>query len=285
MTEAAGSVVIVAGAALVHAGIAGVLRDLVERTDVGVFNSWAAKGLFPWNHPAHLGTIGLQADDIELCALATFDDVVLCGVSDDELKRDDLTHSGVRWRDVEPSDLDQLVLPEQIGLAPRPPLFDLLASACAPMYADESSPCSPPRAAADLAVALPPRGLVSADAGRSGFWLGRTFPTRELGSILLPTRAIPGFAATQAATARRTGRFSVAVTDRVDDATESVMQRATDLVIEVWSDDGEEIDTTERITRLTRANAAGGVHVLGLAVRFSDIDVLIGVAGAPLWHP
>ncbi len=285
MTNATGGVVVVAGAALVHAGMAGILRDLVDRTNIGVFNSWAAKGLFPWNHPAHLGTIGLQTGDIELCALATFDDVVLCGVSDDELRRGDLTRSGVRWRDVEPIDLDGLVLSEQPIPTPKPPLFDLLATASAPLYVDQSSPCSPARAAADLAAALPPRGLVSADAGRSGFWLGRTFPTRELGSVLLPTRVTPGFAATQAATVRRTGRFSVAVMDCVDDATESVMERATDLVIEVWCDDGDKLDPSERIGRLREANEARGVHVLSLAVRFSDIDVLIKVAGAPLWHP
>lgn len=285
MSEATGGVVIVAGAALVHAGMAGVLRDLVDRTNIGVFNSWAAKGLFPWNHPAHLGTIGMQAEDIDLCAIATFDDVVLCGLSDDELSRGELTRRGVPWRDVEPGDLDGLLLPEQPVPTPRPPLFDLLASVCAPMYADESLPCSPARAAADLAAALPPRGLVSSDAGRSGFWLGRTFPTRELGSILLPTRATPGFAATQAATVRRTGRFSVAVMDGVDAATESVMARAADLVIEVWSEDGDALTPPDRVARLLEANAAGGVQVLSLGVRFSDIDVLIGVSGAPLWHP
>ncbi|CAB4863101.1 unannotated protein [freshwater metagenome] len=285
MTETTTNVVIIAGATLVHAGMAGVLRDLVDRTDIGVFNSWAAKGLFPWNHPAHLGTIGLQADDIKLAALATFDDVVLCGISDDELPRQSLTAAGVRWRDVAPGELGAEPFTVRSAPTPRPPLFDLLAGACAPMYTDDSLPCNPARAAADLGTHLPAGAVVCGEASRSGFWLGRTYPTRELGSILLPTRRTPGFAATQAAIARRTGRFSVAVLDAIDEPTHHVMQRAKDLIIEVWSEQGPATTPTDRIRTLHQAHAAGGVHVIEIGVRLDEIDVLVAVAGAPLWHP
>ena len=83
--------------------------------------------------------------------------------------------------------------------------------------------------------------------------------------------------------ARRTGRFSVAVVDEIDDATASVLARAADLVVEVWCDEAPEISIDERIARLLEAHRAGGVHVLRLAVRFADIDGLRAVAGEPLW--
>lgn len=281
---AAGGSVIIAGADLLHTGNVGVLRDIVLRTDTGVFNSWAAKGLFAWNHPAHLGTIGLQANDIALAALNTFDDVILCGLSNDELSRDELTNAGVRWRDVAPFDLERESLPVRAEPTARPPLFGAIAAACGPLYADDSTPTSPARAAADLSAALPSGGVVTGDACRSGFWLGRTFPTQELASVMLPTRATPGFAALQAATARRSGRFSVAVVDNLDAATESVLARATDLIIEVWSEHGPLLTTEQRISRLLAAHESGGAHVVELGVRFSDISLLVSVAGAPRWH-
>ncbi|MEI7619608.1 MAG: hypothetical protein WCK14_13405 [Actinomycetota bacterium] len=280
-----GGTVIIAGAELLHTGNVGVLREIALRTDTGVFNSWAAKGLFAWNHPAHLGTIGLQANDIALAQLSTFDDVILCGLSNDELSRDELTAAGVRWRDVAPFDLDRESLPIRSEPTARPPLFGAIAAACGPLYADPSTPTSPARAASDLSAALPSGGVVAGDACRSGFWLGRTFPTQELASVMLPIRPTPGFAALQAVTARRSGRFSVAVVDQLDAATESVLARATDLVIEVWSEGGPNLTTEQRIARLLAAHETGGTHVVELGVRFSDISLLVSVAGAPRWHP
>jgi hypothetical protein len=276
--------VIIAGAMAVQSGAAGALRNIAARTDIGVLNTWTAKGLFPWNHPAHLGTMGLQERDVELAHLSGFDDVILCGVTDDELPRQRLSDLGVLWRDVSPSDIGDELLPIRSTPTPRPPLFDLIAAVCQPLYADESVPMNPARAASDLAAALPDNGVVCGDANRSGFWLGRSFPTRVLGSVQLPTRPIPGFAATQAAMARRTGRFGVAVVDRIDASTEAVMHRVVDLVVEVWTTDGPALDTTARAERLHRAHAAGGVQVIEVGLRFEGIDALVAVAGEPLWH-
>ncbi len=276
--------VIIAGAELIHAGMAAALRDVVDRTDTGVFNSWAAKGLFPWDHPAHLGTIGLQADDIALCELSTFDDVVLCGVSNDELARAALTAAHVQWRDVAPSELAAHTFPVRATPTQRPALFDAIAAVCSPMYADDALPASPARAAADMSRELPTGGVVCGDADRCGFWLGRTFPTRQLGSVVLPTKVTPGFAATQAAMARRSGRFAVAIVDGLDTATQSVMSHVNELVIEVWSDDGPRRSSHERLEQLRAAHERGGVQVVELGVRFTDIAFLIAVAGAPRWH-
>src|SRR5688500_1849337 len=97
MNGAEPNVLIIAGAEAVQSGAAPVLRDIAERTNIGVLNTWAAKGLFPWDHPAHLGTIGLQVGDLDLAGIANFDDVVLCGVSEDEIPRRSLAAIGATW--------------------------------------------------------------------------------------------------------------------------------------------------------------------------------------------
>ena len=275
--------VVVIGAGGIMAGIAPVIRDLAERTNIGVLNTWAAKGLFPWSHPAHLGTMGLQSGDVELAGLLDHDDVILCGVSDEELPRGKLTALGVRWRDVLPGDLASLPLPIRSEPTPHPALYDALFAVCQPMFADDSLPLNPARAAADLAAALPAGGVVCGDASRSGFWLGRTIPTRDLGSVRLPTRPSPGFAAVQADLVRRTGHFSVAVVDGIDSGTRSVLDRAPDLLVEVWREGGPAMNSAERIERLLVAHDAGGVHVLEVGIRFDEIGRLVEVAGTPLW--
>jgi hypothetical protein len=289
-----GNVVIVVGGEGVQSGIAPVVRDIAERTDIGVFNTWTAKGLFAWNHPAHLGTIGLQAEDIALAGLGGFDEVVLCGVDDAELPRAMLDAHGVRWRDVLPGDLAELSLERRSEPTSRPALYVDLAAVVQPLYADASLPINPARIASDLAAVLPEGGVVAGDAGRSGFWIGRTFPTRVLGSVQLPSRPAPGFAAMQAVMARRTGRFSVAVVDGLDDATLAVIARAKDLVIEIWADAADvvdesavavaDVDADQRLRALADANRSGGVHVQRIVVRNSAIEALVAVAGAPLWE-
>lgn len=275
----AGGAVVVAGGGVVRDGMAGALRELAARTRTGVFNTWTAKGLFPWDSPAHLGTIGLQSGDVELAGLAGFDDVVLVGVEAAELPRPELDECGVRWREVPTHAVDGLDLPVRQVATPRPALYDALAAVCGPLYADDSLPINPARAAADLAAWLPPGGVVCGDADLAGFWLGRTFPTRELASVALPATAVAGFAATQAMIARRAGRTSVAVVAALDQASAAVAARATDLVVEVWTPDGPVLPPERRLARLADAVTAGGVHVVELAVDPRPLARLVELAG------
>jgi hypothetical protein len=280
--------VLVAGGGLVREGGVDALREVVLRTDIGAFNTWTAKGLFPWDAPAHLGTIGLQERDVELAELASFDDVVLVGVDLDELSREQL--QGVRWRDVSPGDLlslDLPVLPAPLG---RPALYGALAAVCQPMYVDDTTPLNPARAAADLSRWRHPENLptvVCGDADRAGFWLGRTFPTPRLGSIVLPAAPVPGFALTQALLASRTRRFGVAVVATLDDASAAIVERAralgVSMIVEVWSDDGPLRTAQERLDALDTAAASGGVTVVETAVRYAAVEELIEVAGRPIW--
>ncbi len=281
-------VVLVAGGGLVREGGVDALREVVLRTDIGAFNTWTAKGLFPWDAPAHLGTIGLQERDVELAELASFDDVVLVGVDTDELSRDQLR--GVRWRDVSPGDLLSLDLPVRPTPLGRPALYGALAAVCQPMYLDDTAPLNPARAAADLSRWRPPDAVTSVvcgDADRAGFWLGRTFPTPRLGSIVLPATAVPGFAVTQALLASRTRRFGVAVVAALDDASAAIVDRAralgVSMIVEVWSEDGPVRSAEQRLTELDAAAAAGGVTVIETAVRYAAVGELIEVAGRPIW--
>ena len=83
------STVLIVGGAVVDAGAGPAIGDLARRTRTGVLNTWRAKGLFRFDDPAHLGTIGLQRDDLLLAGVAgeqrSFDRVVACGVADGEL--------------------------------------------------------------------------------------------------------------------------------------------------------------------------------------------------------
>ena len=52
--------VVLVGGDAVAAGWVPALRSIAVEMRVGMLNTFAAKGLFEWNDPAHLGTIGLQ---------------------------------------------------------------------------------------------------------------------------------------------------------------------------------------------------------------------------------
>lgn len=285
MTNPAIGTIVLAGAGVVRDGVVEELRELVMRTQTGVFNTWAAKGLFQWDNPAHLGTIGLQRDDFALARLADADDVVVVGVDDAEISRAELSTLGVRWRDVTTGDVRSLQLPHRDDFIERPPMYAHLAAVCQPMYADDSLPMNPARAAADLASWMPPESFVTADANIVGFWLGRTFPTRALGSVVLPVVPTPAFAATNALRAARIGQCALVVTDDVDDATTSVLDRAREIgvsmVVEVWKSDGPVLASDERLAQIADASDRGGVHVVEVGIDFTRLAELERVAGPP----
>ena len=275
--------IIVAGGGVVRDGVVHELRELVDRTQTGVFNSWAAKGLFQWDNPAHLGTIGLQRDDLVLAQLNQADEVLMLGMDEAEIPRALLMALGVTWRDVNTNEISALQIDIRETVITRPALYGALAAVCQPMYTQDTMPMNPARAAADLATYMPENAFVTADANICGFWLGRTFPTRQLGSVLLPTNPTPGFAATAALTAARIGQTAVVVTDSIDDVTESVLERARSIgsafVVEVWSQDAQPLSSQDRMLQLQIAMQSGGVVTLALGVDFSRRKDLEEVAG------
>lgn len=260
------------------------VRRFAAATNLGVLNTYGVKGLFRWDDPAHLGTIGLQERDVELAGVLDADLVLGVGLDPRELGPDDL---GANLEVVDPADLDRWA--ERLGRASEPPepgrLYRDLSGALAPLYADESVPLTPAAAAADLAEALPTGGLVCADPGPVGLWVARALPTRVLGSVHVPPVAGRGNAAAVALDAAATGRPVVVATHHpASGEVRAALERATanrwPLVVEVWGDDSVPLASrAERGERLAAAFADGGQHLLGVPVDLSLTRVLVEVAG------
>ncbi|MBI2167896.1 MAG: hypothetical protein HYU28_00110 [Actinobacteria bacterium] len=222
-------IVVLAGPGVVAGGSRAVegLRRLAEAGGLGVVNTWGAKGLFAWQSPFHLGTVGLQDRDWELAGLGEADLILATGLDSHEAPAG-------RWElapsaRVAPRQLADLAAawPLPAGKPERPPLYTRLAEVVQPLYASDRVPLSPARAVADLEAALPEGGVVFADPGLAGFWVARTFPTSELGSVQVPAVAEPGFAAWGALNAGTRGRPAVAVTrDPYDLATDEAVAYA-----------------------------------------------------------
>lgn len=249
-----------------------------------MLNTFGVKGLFRWDDPSHLGTIGLQERDVELAGVLDADLVLAVGLDPLELGPEDL---GPRVTVVEPADLDRWA--ERLGRAPSAPepgrLYRELAGALAPLYADEAVPLTPAAAAADLAEVLPSGGLVCADPGPVGLWVARALPTRVLGSVHVPPVASRGAAGARALEAAATGRPVVLATHQPPSGeVRAALERATanrwPLVVEVWGDDAVPIGSrAERRDRLGAALADGGQHLLGVPVDLALTRVLVAVAG------
>ncbi|MGH9136981.1 MAG: hypothetical protein ACRD0G_08020 [Acidimicrobiales bacterium] len=184
------------------------IRRFAAATRVGVLNTWGAKGLFRWDSPFHLGTAGLQERDFELAGVGEADVVLAVGIDEDESP---IASLGPNVELVEPEGLDDWVAPLRQAQPPeRSRLYSELAAVVGPLYETEGSPAW---AAKCLAETLPPGGLVCADPGPVGFWLARTFPTVEPGSVYVPSRKGAGQAARRAAEAAASGRQVVVVAD------------------------------------------------------------------------
>ncbi len=265
--------VVIVGSASIAEDAAPLLRALAAEFRVGMLNTYAVKGLFAWNDPAHLGTIGLQAGDLELAGVEGAD-VVLVGVPEAEIARSWLESVGANWRDVAATDLAQILV-LNAEPTPRPILYDALAQVCGPLYTADSLPMNPARAASDLAGWLPTDGVVHVGRDMAGFWLGRTFPTRQLGSVRFghwsdgPPATVAIVWGDHLATARAAARAAALA--------------AAGAVVECWTPTGPVLAPLDRLDRLSALVAAGTGAVVELGVDASALDALVAVAGAVLW--
>ncbi len=259
-----------------------MVRGFARRTNLGVLNTWGLKGLFEWDSPFHLGTAGLQERDFELAGVHEVDEVV--GVDLDEAESPRALLGNLT--EVTSHDLDRLA--GRVGRAaaapPRSRLYTELAAVVGPLYADERAPLNPARASADLAAALPSGGLVVADPGPAGLWVARTFPTTELGSVLVPARRSPAAAVTFGAVGARDGRPTIAVTtDPVDGPTAAAIEGARAdglaMVVAVWGTDAPPLSPADHVNALRAALVEPGVTVVPVAVDFGPTRLLVDVAG------
>lgn len=174
----ANPVVVLAGPGVIpHAG---AVRRWAEAANLPVANTWSVKGLFRWDSPHHMGTVGLQARDFELAGFGDADRIIAVGVDERETPRERWALSAVTV--VEPTDLP--------ALGSHPPiepnsLYASLAAVIQPLYTSQKTPPSPAQVLYDLGGDRRTGQVIAARPGPTGFWLGRAFPTTELGSVVI----------------------------------------------------------------------------------------------------
>jgi hypothetical protein len=283
-----GRVVVLAGPGVVDAGAVAALRAFAAAGDLGVANTWGAKGVFAWDSPHHLGTCGLQAGDFELLGFADADAVVCVGLDDDESPRARVALAPTV--DVAPDGLAAATgRVERVGVPLPNELYPRLAAVAQPGYVDAKVPLHPARAVADLGAVLPDGGFLAADPGVAGLWVARTFPTPALTPgaprrVVVPARRESAAAFNRALAAARTGRPAIAVTTAPLDAAtasafDAIAAEALPLVIEAWSAQGHLAHADQHRAQLAAALTAGRPQVLDVPVCLDDTDLLLAAAG------
>jgi hypothetical protein len=267
------------------------LRAFADAAGLPVANTWGAKGVFRWDSPHHMGTCGLQAHDFALLGLGDYDLLLTSGLDPDEAHAARLDALAVPLVDVVPEQLHDLaafVAVRREAAADTNALYRALSSVAQPGYVDDRSPLHPARAVAQLGAARPSGGVVAADPGRAGLWLARTFPTTDLGSVVVPATRADGIGAALALCARARGVAATAViTAPVDETTVAVCELADSMQLGfplfVWGEDGSVRTPSEHEAAcgaLSRAEAATKVERFDVAIDFSLTDALIAAAGA-----
>ena len=264
-------VVILAGAGVIEAGAIADLHRLATRGNIGVANTFDAKGLFAWDSPHHLGTCGLQSQDFDLLDWKAADLIITTGldhVFDTELDLTTVLSGLTTVREVKPEDLKAMVGKVSSANAPINTLYAKIAAIAQPGFVDSSVPLHPARAVADLGQALPAGGLIAAQPGLAGLWVARTFPTPLLTSgeprrVVVPVQNTPGESLRAAIESARQGRTTIAViTDPVDsldrELLEVVRKENLDLVVDIWTSTPDESWLSVEDHRRNIANALSG---------------------------
>jgi thiamine pyrophosphate-dependent acetolactate synthase large subunit-like protein len=283
-----GRVVVLAGPGVIDDGAVEGLRSFAAAGDLGVANTWGAKGVFNWDSPHHLGTCGLQERDFELLGFARADAIVATGIDPDESPLERFALAPVF--DLAPRDLERAAGRVRATGDPLPnELYAQLAAVAQPGYADTKVPLHPARAVADLGAVLPPGGLLAADPGVAGLWVARTFPTPALmpgepRRVVVPARGQPGIAATLALDAARAGRPAIAVTAApLADVHTTVVEHAraegVHLVVVVWSREGHLRVAEEHRERIIGALSGPRAAVVEVPVALDDTAALTRAAG------
>jgi thiamine pyrophosphate-dependent acetolactate synthase large subunit-like protein len=277
--------------ALVGPGVVGAeavadLHALAVSADLGVLNTWGAKGVFDWRSRHHWATVGLQAWDLELGGLPESDLVVLSGIDVDELP---------------PGGLDDhdtvTVAPRSIGpLAERwtrprralttPVLRERLAAVTQDGWARDTRPLWPSRVTRTYGEVVGARGTVTADPGMAGFWVARTFGTTRLGGAVVPARGPAAGAGIAAALVVRLHRVAPVLAvgdgplDELDaELLEAAARLRVGLAVERWAPDGEIADADEHRLRLAEAVASDRPVVLTLSTDPQQHADIVEAAG------
>ena len=147
--------------------------------------------MFRWDSELHGGTAGTPGPRTSRSAgLGDVDVLLTSGLDPAEVTSEPWV-GRADVVDVEPPDLGRLVetWPVPRAMPTPPPLYSELAAVIGPMYDD---PATPPGRIRALAQDLAPGTRVFAPPGAVGFWVARTWPTTEPGSIVVPASTVDG---------------------------------------------------------------------------------------------
>jgi thiamine pyrophosphate-dependent enzyme len=284
--------VVLAGPGVVHDGAIAGLRAFAAAANVGVANTWGAKGVFNWDSPHHLGTVGMQARDFELLGFADQDLIVATGIDPLEV-RGGFALAPVRH--VEPAALAGLAGVAVACSRPIPPndLYTRLAAVAQPGYVDDKVPLHPARAVVTLGQVMPEGALVTATPGVAGLWVSRTFPTPGLEPGAAPRVVVPAArhlapVARRALDAARAGRPTALVTTApvaaalrraLAPARRSGPPLPAPMLLVTWSSDATPRSPEQLAGALTDALTRPGVHEIDVAVALDDTRLLLEAAG------
>lgn len=280
------------GPGILESGHVAGLRTFAAVANLGVFNTWGAKGVFHWQSRHHLATIGLQRDDFSLGGFGEADLIVTSGVDEAEAP------PGL-WRlapVVEIAPIDLAATSEAIHRAASPIAFPAirtrLADATAAGWSSTARPLPPSLLTRVYGEAVGGDGLVSADPGLAGFFVARTQGTTTPGGVLVPSDAgAPGFAvaAALAAGVVTPWRRALAVTTgQIDDVTSALLDLAAGwdvpISLDVWSGEGVDLDADEHHGRLATALGAA-TSTTRVAVDRSQYELFVEAAGPKVAWP
>ncbi len=284
---------LLAGPEVVTAGAVGGLQALAAAADLGVLNTWGAKGIFDWRSRHHWATVGLQADDLRLGGVADADLILLCGVDPAELpppaSAGDWSAANGSVVTLDPAQLAPLaeVWRRADGQLAMPPLRDGLAAVTQRGWTRTDAPLPPTKVTQHYAQALAGGGFVAAAPGRAGYWVARTFATTFLGGARVPARRRRAGLALACAIVAGTGhgpRRPLVVADGPLDAASAELAEAAEglgvaVAVELWDPDGERLDAAAHQHRLAAQLASPTTTVTTLATDRVQLDEMIEVAG------
>lgn len=281
---------VLAGEGVVAGDAVPGLRALAAEARIGVYNTWRAKGVLPWDSDYHLGTIGLQERDLSLCALGAYDLILLTGLDAADPAELPALPDGLPVAHCPVGDLEILAVrcADREGAdTTEAPLRERLAAVVQKAWGGAKPPLAPTLITRQYALLLGERGMVAADAGTAGFYLGRTFPTLRPRTVELPTAPTPGFAAATVVARRdhEPDLPALAVVDGVapDAATARIVADAAARGIAVpvvcWSPDGPQIGIEEHLHEVRQAVAAPEPTVVAVGYDPSQLADLEHVAG------
>ncbi len=199
---------ILAGNGVIRRRASPHLRQLAEKLDIPVTNTFMGKGNVDYNDDLAMSTVGLTSRDLRLSGLDRAD-VVLC------VGYDLVEYAPVDWNpdkkkcvlhvDTLPAEVDSHYNPEVEIVSDIGPSLDAIAGAAdftieyegrtklrdtvqheMSRHADDTSfPLKPQKVLADLRSVLDPEDILVSDTGAHKLWIARMFPAYNPNTVII----------------------------------------------------------------------------------------------------